>query len=43
MISRRSFLKGAGAVTVLVAGGDVWRAVDQGVFSSGQAIQQWQS
>lgn len=33
---RRSFLKGAGAVTVLVAGGAVWRAEDQGVFSAGQ-------
>jgi hypothetical protein len=32
---RRSFLKGAGVVTVLVAGGGVWRAFDQGVFSAG--------
>jgi nitroreductase len=32
---RRSFLKGAGVVTILVAGGGVWRAFDQGVFSAG--------
>ncbi|PYV63112.1 MAG: hypothetical protein DMG97_38580, partial [Acidobacteria bacterium] len=32
---RRSFLKGAGIVTILVAGGAVWRAEDQGVFSVG--------
>ena len=43
MISRRNFLKGAGAVTVLVVGGGVWRAVDQGVFSAGQgpAYEPW--
>ena len=33
---RRSFLKGAGVVTVAVAGGGVWRAWDQGVFSAGE-------
>src|SRR6266571_1508786 len=40
---RRSFLKGAGIVTILVAGGAVWRAEDQGVFSVGQgpAYQPW--
>lgn len=35
---RRSFLKGAGAVTVAVAGGVVWRAYDQGVFSVGDGV-----
>jgi nitroreductase len=40
---RRSFLKGAGVVTVLVAGGAVWRAYDQGVFSVGEgpAYEPW--
>ena len=40
---RRSFLKGAGVVTVLVAGGAVWRAEDQGVFSVGEgpAFRPW--
>src|SRR5256885_17073479 len=40
---RRLFLKGAGIVTILVAGGAVWRAEDQGVFSVGQgpAYQPW--
>jgi hypothetical protein len=32
-MQRRSFLKGAGVVTVAVVGGGVWRAYDQGVFS----------
>jgi nitroreductase len=42
-MERRSFLKGAGVVTVLVAGGVVWRAHDQGVFSVGQgpAYEPW--
>lgn len=42
-MDRRSFLKGTGIVTVLVAGGTVWRAEDQGVFSVGQgpAYQPW--
>ncbi len=35
-MQRRSFLKGAGVVTVVVVGGGVWRAYDQGVFSIGQ-------
>jgi len=39
LIGRRGFLKGAGAVTVVVAGGTVWRAFDQGVFSTGQGIE----
>ena len=40
---RRAFLKGVGAVTVLVAAGGVWRAYDQGVFSVGRgpAYEPW--
>lgn len=40
---RRRFLQGAGILTVVVAGGGVWRAYDQGVFSSGggQAYEPW--
>ena len=40
---RRSFLKGAGVVTVVVVGGGVWRAYHQGVFSTGEgpAYQPW--
>ena len=40
---RRSFLKGAGIVTVAVVGGGVWRAWDQGVFSVGEgpAYEPW--
>lgn len=34
--SRRTFLKGAGAITVLVAGGGVYRAYDQGVWAVGE-------
>jgi hypothetical protein len=42
-LRRRSFLKGAGVVTVVVAGGGVWRAYDQGVFSVGEgpAYEPW--
>ncbi len=42
-MERRAFLEGAGLVTVLVAGGGVWRAWDQGVFSVGQgpAYEPW--
>src|ERR1051326_1298604 len=42
-MNRRSFLKGAGALTVLVAGGGVWRACDRGVFDSGTgaAYEPW--
>ena len=41
---RRSFLKGMGVISVVVAGGIVWRACDQGVFSTaeGQAYEPWQ-
>jgi nitroreductase len=43
-VKRRSFLKGAGVVTVVVVGGSVWRACDQGVFSVGEgaAYEPWQ-
>jgi hypothetical protein len=37
-LQRRSFLKGAGMVTVVVVGGAVWRAYDQGVFSVGEGL-----
>jgi hypothetical protein len=42
-MNRRSFLQGAGIVTVVVVGGGVWRAYDQGVFSAGEgpAYQPW--
>jgi nitroreductase len=42
-VRRRSFLKGAGIVTVAVVGGGVWRAWDQGVFSIGEgpAYEPW--
>ena len=42
-MKRRSFLKGAGVVTVVVVGGGVWRAYDQGVFSVGEgpAYEPW--
>ncbi|MGA9798603.1 MAG: twin-arginine translocation signal domain-containing protein [Terriglobales bacterium] len=40
---RRSFLKGAGIVTVAVVSGSVWRARNQGVFSIGEgpAYEPW--
>ncbi|PYT63849.1 MAG: hypothetical protein DMG41_37790 [Acidobacteria bacterium] len=42
-MERRAFLRGAGIVSVLVAGGGVWRAWDQRVFSVGQgpAYELW--
>jgi len=42
-IKRRSFLKKAGLVSVLVGGGLVWRAFDRGVFSvaKGTAYEPW--
>jgi nitroreductase len=42
-MQRRRFLKGVGVVTVVVVGGGVWRAYDQGVFSVGQgpAYEAW--
>jgi len=44
-VSRRTFLKEAGAVVVLVAAGGVWRAADQGVFSTGEgpAYKPWEN
>lgn len=40
---RRYFLKGAEVLTVAVVGGGVWRAWDQGVFSTGEgpAYEPW--
>jgi nitroreductase len=35
-VRRRSFLKGAGIVTIAVVGGGLWRARDQGIFSVGE-------
>ncbi len=42
-MKRRSFLKGAGALTIAVVGGGVWRAYDEGVFSTGEsaAYEPW--
>ena len=42
-MNRRAWLKGAGAVAVVAAGGLVWRAYDQGVFSAGAgaAYEPW--
>ena len=42
-MQRRTFLNGAGVVTVAVLGGGVWRAYDQGVFSVGKgpAYEPW--
>jgi nitroreductase len=47
-VDRRAWLKGAGAVAVVAAGGLVWRAFDQGVFSAGSGVAyepwtNWQS
>jgi len=44
-VKRRSFLMGAGVVTVVVVGGGVWRAYDQGVFSVGEgpAYEPWKN
>ncbi len=42
-MERRAFSRGAGIVSVLVAGGGVWRAWEQRVFSVGQgpAYELW--
>src|SRR5512145_2110217 len=37
-LSRRNFLKFSGVTLIAVAGGAVWRAADQGVFSVGKGI-----
>ena len=44
-MKRRTFLKGSGALLVLVTGGGVWRAYDRGVFSTGQgpAYEPWKN
>lgn len=44
-VSRKAFLRGAGAALVLVAAGGVWRATDQGVFGTGQgpAYEPWEN
>lgn len=44
-MSRKTFLKGTGAILVLVAAGGVWRAADQGVFSAGEgpAYEPWEN
>jgi hypothetical protein len=41
--TRRNFLKGMGAATIVVAGGLIWRAADSGVFSTAQgaAYEPW--
>jgi hypothetical protein len=42
-MQRRPFLMGVGVVTVVVVGGGLWRAYDEGVFSVGQrsAYEPW--
>ncbi|MFV8836514.1 twin-arginine translocation signal domain-containing protein [Aquisalimonas sp. APHAB1-3] len=42
-MKRRRFLQGAAAITVVAAGGTVWRAGDQGVFraAQGSAYEPW--
>jgi hypothetical protein len=42
-LQRRSFLRAAGVVIIIVSDGVVWRAYDQGVFSTGEgpAYQPW--
>src|SRR5262249_49850818 len=44
-VKRRAFVKGAGAVVVVAAGGLAWRAHDQGVFAgeSGSAFEPWRT
>lgn len=44
-MKRRSFLRGAGVVTVVVVGSGVWRTYDQGVFSVGEgpAYEPWKN
>ena len=37
-LSRRNFLKFSGVTLIAVAGGAVWRAADQGVFSVGKGV-----
>lgn len=44
-MNRRRFLQGLAVGTVVVAGGTVWRAIDQGVFTAGggPAYEPWQN
>lgn len=44
-MNRRKFLTSAGVFSILVTGGTVWRAFDQGVFSTGEgpAYEQWKN
>ena len=44
-LTRRNFLKGLGAMTVVVVGGVTYRAIDQGVFSAaqGDAYTAWET
>ena len=43
MMNRRQFLGGAGAITLVLAGGSVWRSTEQGVFqrARGDAYTPW--
>ena len=43
-VSRRTFLRGTGAVLVVAIAGGTWRACDQGVFSTGEgpAFEPWE-
>jgi len=43
--TRRDFLKLGGATLVVAAGGSVWRAIDQGMFSAGEgpAYEAWKN
>ena len=42
-MERRKFIQGAGVLSLLIGGGTVWRALDQGVFSAGvgPAYEEW--
>jgi nitroreductase len=44
-VNRRAFFQGTGVIAIAVMGGGVWRADDQGVFSTGQgpAYQPWKN
>jgi nitroreductase len=44
-MDRRDLLKGTGAIAILVAGGGVWRAYEEGLFSAdkGPAFQPWKN
>src|SRR5271169_1472689 len=44
-VNRRAFFQGTGVIAIAVVGGGVWRADDQGVFSTGQgpAYEPWKN